>query len=369
MATHTFLKALGTRSLLFSGLALATSGFALSGFALSGCVSDYDPPPTGQDPFVGPTVAEPSEDTSLPPIIVDPGFPTDERPLPSVFAENQLNPSNLSVVGDAMYWIEEVEGDAHLTHMDIDGGANERVAMFESLPFSSAVDEFGIYLAAPAEGRVLFVAHNELAVYTLHEASTQPLAVALTEDDAVWTDTSGCLVRGPKDGRQGKTLGCANESAITLAIVGEDAYFATVGGSLFHAGLGNDGTFEKVFSGQEFGANIVADQSGIYWLDATKRSVMRYRFESQKIFALAEFQYSPAGIAQDSLYVYYSSQGDGAVKRVLKAGGDIEVMAEDQAQPGQLVSTDDYLYWINEGNSNEAPGTGSIMRVRKGFDD
>lgn len=359
----TFLKAVGTRALLFSGLALATSGFALSG-----CVSDYDPPSELQDPFAGSTVVDPADGTALPPIIVDPGFPTDERPLPSVFAESQFHPSNLSVVGDAMYWIEEVGAVGHLNHMHVDGGASERVAKFESLPFSSAVDEFGIYLSAPAEGRVLFVAHNELAVYTLHEASSQPLAVALTEDDALWTDTSGCLVRGPKDGRQGETLGCADAPAVTLAIVGDDAYFATVGGALFHAGLGSNGTFEMVFGGQEFGDSIVADQSGIYWLDATSRSVMRYRFASQEIGVLAEFQYSPAGIAQDRFYLYYTSRGDGAVKRVLKAGGDIEVMAEGQAQPGQLVSTDEYLYWINEGSTNEAPGNGSIMRINKGFD-
>ncbi len=340
-------------------IALLSSGFAL---LTAGCVGENEPIGPGSDPFDGEQVLQPDSDAPVPPIIVvDPDSPTADLPLPAVFAEDLDNPANLTVFDDSIYWVEILGDDPVLKWLHIDGGENFIAAKLESLPFSTVADEAGLYLAAASEERIVFAPHLGLNVAPLHASITSPLALALTEDYAFWTAANGCLFRGAKEGGTAATLGCADAAATSLALVEGHAYLATVDGALYRADMEPGGAFDKILSGQDFGNGFVADGSGVYWADPANRRVNHFSFASAAVSTLAGAQFGPAAVAQDRFYLYFSSQGDGAIKRVLKSGGDVEVMAEQQDAPGQLVATDEFIYWINEGN-------GSVMRLLKNFD-
>ncbi len=345
----TFLKAVAKLALLTAGLATAAAG----------CVDDSVDREPLREPFAGAEVAVPGAGQEPPPIIVDPGFPDAELPHPSVFAKGLFSPRSLLVEGDSIYWTESLADEVFLSSMHTDGGANHVVAKFVSSPFAMVTDEFGVYWSAPAEGSVGFASHRDHALHTLHE-SDAPLALAITADDAIWTDAAGCLVRAPLDGKAGKTVGCTDDTSSTLVLAGNDAYFATTAGALFRASLGVDATVEKLATGHSFSARIIADDQALYWLDAQRRGLMKYSFASEQISVMAQGQYAPIDIAQDRFYLYFTTQGDGEVKRLLKTGGQAETLVYGQDQPGELVVDGEFLYWINEGD-------GSVMRVLKNF--
>jgi sugar lactone lactonase YvrE len=53
--------------------------------------------------------------------------------------------------------------------------------------------------------------------------------------------------------------------------------------------------------------------------------------------------------------------GVGAVSRVSKAGGAVEVLASGEAQPTQLALDETHVYWTNQGN----PGLAGVRRMAK----
>lgn len=343
-----------------SKVALLTSGFALLS---AGCVGENEPLGPDSDPFGnGDQIAQPGGEAPLPPIIVvDPNVPELDLPEPTVFAEDLDQPSNLTVFDDSIYWVELESNDVVLKWMHIDGGENFIGAKLESLPFATAADDAGVYFASASEESVVFAPHIGLDTSSLHESVSAPLALALTEDYAFWTAANGCLFRGAKEGGPAATLGCADDAATSLSLVEGHAYVSTASGALYRADTEPGGAFEKILSGEDFGGGFVADTNGVYWADAAKRRVNHFSFASDVVSPLASSQFGTAAVAQDRFYLYFSSQGDGSIKRVLKSGGDVEVMANHQNLPGQLVATAEYIYWINE-------GAGSVVRQLKNFD-
>tara|TARA_R110002073_G_scaffold225022_5_gene385336 strand:+ start:34854 stop:35906 length:1053 start_codon:yes stop_codon:yes gene_type:complete len=347
--THSF-KAVGK-------IALLASGFAL----LTGCVADNEPLGPASDPFGnGDQVAKPDGDETPPPIIVvDPNFPDADLPQPSVFANDLVSPSNLTVFDDSIYWVEDVAGDFVLKWMHVDGGENFAAAKLDNVPFSTVADDAGLYFGSTKES-VVFASHHGLEPSVLHNSVSNPLALALTDDYAFWTATNGCVFRGAKEGGPAKVLGCADTAATSLVLLEGHAYVASVDGILYRADLEPGGAFEKILSGEDFGAGFVADSAGVYWADPANRQVKHFSFASGVVSPLASAQFEPAAVAQDRFYLYFSTQGDGAIKRVLKSGGEVDTLNDQQSDPGQLVATDEYIYWINEGD-------GSVMRQLKNF--
>lgn len=324
----------------------------------AGCVADSEPY-TPQSPGypAGDGVAE--ETNAPPPIDVEPK-PEDSKPIPTVLAFGQVNPANLVVTGDSIYWTEFVDNNVILKWLHIDGGDTFQASSLSSLPFEAVADDNGVYFTAASDQKILFAPHIGLEPAPLVSSVSDPLAIGLKDRYVYWTTADGCLLRSEKKGGDAETVACGQGSPVSLAMTGEVAYWSTLEGTLYRTGLEPQGDAEKVLTGQDFSSGIVADQSGVYWADAGQREVLRLGAVSQAVTALASNQFAPANVTQDRFYLYFSTQSDGAVKRVLKAGSEVDVMAWMQDEPGQLVATDNWLYWINEGD-------GRIMRVVKNF--
>jgi sugar lactone lactonase YvrE len=324
-----------------------------------GCVADDEPfnPDSDNGPF-GPEVADPSGQVP-PPIVID---PTNEpQPAPAVFAANQVDASNLTITDESIYWVEFIKGEATLKWMHVDGGEHFEVGRLESLPFSTTFDENGLYFSSQTDNNIVFAPHLGLESELLHFTKSEPLAIQVTDNYAYWTAIDGCLYRGAKEGGVVEGVACGTGAPVSLAIADGTAFWSTVEGNLYSTALDAQGAADELASGQDFSAGIVADQSGVYWVDESNREVRRYSHATRTVSAIAESQYSPVGLAQDRFYLYFSTQGDGSVKRLLKAGGsDIDVMAVPQDQPGEVVAAGEFIYWVNEGD-------GSIMRLQKNF--
>ncbi len=324
-----------------------------------GCVADGEPFDRGDgNGPAGPEVADPGG-VVPPPIVIEPE--NEPQPAPAVFATDQIDASNLTITDESIYWVEFIKGEATLKWMSADGGEFFSVGRLESLPFSTTFDENGLFFASQTDNNIVFAPHLGLQSELLHFTKSQPLAIAVTENYAYWTALDGCLYRGAKEGGVVEGVACGTGAPVSLAIADGAAYWSTVEGDLYSTALKAQGAADLLASGQNFSAGIVADQSGVYWVDESKREVRRYSHDARAVTALAESQYSPVGLSQDRFYLYFSTQGDGSIKRLLKAGGsDIDVMAVQQDQPGEVVAAGEFIYWINEGD-------GSIMRLQKNF--
>ena len=339
-------------------LAIITSGFAL---LATGCAADGYGDGIDSDPFNGNEVADPNSNPPPPPIIIDPDDPLGADPAPAVFAAKQVNPSNLIVTDESLYWVQFANNEVTLNWMHVDGGDPVTVGTLESLPFSSVADEAGIYFAATSEQNIVFAPHLGLQAQPLHASITDPLAVQVTEDYTYWTAANGCLFRGAKEGGDAQEVACGTGAPVSLSLAGDNAYWTTTDGSLFRTSLEPSGAADKLLGDEDFSAGIVADESGVYWADAQRREVLSFSFDTGAFEVLASSQYAPAGVTQDRFYLYFTTQGDGGIKRVLKSGnGELDIMAKGQNEPGQVVSTQDWLYWINEGD-------GSVMRLLKNY--
>lgn len=70
----------------------------------------------------------------------------------------------------------------------------------------------------------------------------------------------------------------------------------------------------------------------------------------------------PLGIAVDGDMVYWTNRGDGTVRRMPRAGGAQPLEgAKNQHKPGALTLDEGVLYWVNEGELDNA--TGSVMSL------
>jgi hypothetical protein len=60
---------------------------------------------------------------------------------------------------------------------------------------------------------------------------------------------------------------------------------------------------------------------------------------------MVELETSIGALAVDSSHVYLAQPDDGTIKRIVKQGGVVETIAEDQANVDGLLVVDDVLYW------------------------
>ncbi len=336
--------------------ALTQTALLSSGFVFGSCVADGEPYFPDSDPK--PEVTD--EPDEIPPLIsVNPE--ESPAPLPVVFADEQTRPSNLSVYGDSVYWVDFADNKVLLKRQDREGHEDVAVERLESLPFSVAVDDAGLYFATSSQQSITFVAHNALEAGPLHASITDPLAIAVTDDYVYWTAANGCLFQGPMHGGDAVVLACAPTAAIVLSLVGDFAYMGTVAGALYRVELTEGGIFDKIVSDEDFTEGLVADASALYWANAPQRQIRSYNYATESVTVLADSQLGLTSVRQDRFYLYFATQSDGAIKRMRKTTGKAATMTRQQGEPAGLVVTSEWVYWINEGN-------GSVMRQSKNFD-
>ncbi|MBL4634381.1 MAG: hypothetical protein JKY56_10945 [Kofleriaceae bacterium] len=213
--------------------------------------------------------------------------------------------------------------------------------------------------------------------YDFAEIGEVPQVIADTEYWVYWMNRDGCLFRIDKAGNKSQGIACAKGKPISLAVTNSVAYWGTDDGAVYRSALHEDSTSEQIAQGvngnlssgppldasrRNSSAALVADENGVYWYSGETRTILRYSATTDTVDILATSQPSLLALAQDRYYLYFSTQWDGGIKRVLKVGHeDVDVMATGQAHPSEIAVSFKAVYWNNTGD-------GSIMRISRHFD-
>lgn len=247
------------------------------------------------------------------------------EPMPLVTDQDSLR--GLAFDGSHLYW----SADGQILRIDLTSGTIDVVVNVTGTASlqNIAVDETAVYwsdytreevLGAPKAGGNRTVLVDNLDV--------SPQEVAVDDTYVYWPtdDATGYVMRVEKSlvGGKGKeTILQAGRGPDDIALDGSYVYW--VSGS-----SNGDGTINRIHT--ETGADDVLTNPGHPFRD----------------------------IAVDSTHVYAASANE--VMRVDKTGGDVEILASDQSNIGQLVVDTDAVYWTLYATD------GGVMRISKDDD-
>jgi len=130
-------------------------------------------------------------------------------------------------------------------------------------------------------------------------------------------------------------------------------------------------------AGQPFPSDIAVNDAYVYWVNQgtadnnyADGAVMRVLLAGGTPTALASGQPHASGVALDATNVYWTRAGttdaDGAVMRMPLDGGSPMTLASEQPSPGPIVADVTSVYWGNAGTSNAYYKDGSVMKLALG---
>ncbi len=149
----------------------------------------------------------------------------------------------------------------------------------------------------------------------------------------------------------------ANEMTGSVALVVDNQflYYSDVGTATISRSDRTSAETTELFTGQIAVFNILQDDTHLYWGTSlpsqTGVEINNYLARGPKQPGaqrekLAEVDEIVA-IAMDGTWLYFA-ESTGKVSRIAKSGGDVEVLATEQANISDLVLHGDYLYWVTK---------------------
>lgn len=220
-------------------------------------------------------------------------------------------PSNVAATATHMYWTvaEDVPGSANLRRRPFAGSSSETL--------------FG-------GGSAYELALDEARVYWFdHDATDTGSALHDGSDRIIWSDTANGISLQVdaerlfwiylQDVYSCPKTDCSAPIAMGLSL-GTDAFFRTL--------LAVDDTHL-----------YMADQFGMYRVDkngGVKETIL---------------DEAATGLALDDGFIYFSVPSKGAVARMPKAGGAVEVIASDQGEPTDVRVDDTAVFWLDKGDA------------------
>lgn len=184
-------------------------------------------------------------------------------------------------------------------------------------------------------------------------------AIAIDLADVSAAISSGDIVLLPKPGGSlPLASGLAEPSA--LASTNEDLFVGSASGkSIVRVPKSAD-------AGSPFAPSagivrdVVADEARVYWLagDGTVYAKARTADAAQAPTVLATGQTAPLHLAADATRLFWTASGDGVVRSVAKAGGDVVTVADHENDPFDVAVDANHVYWT-------ARAGGALRRAAK----
>jgi hypothetical protein len=186
------------------------------------------------------------------------------------------------------------------------------------------------------------LAHAVWASYELTAVAADPITVYALDD-------FGRLVEGAKSSIPcAATCGATELSSKirgTRLALGPDAIYVSFPSEQAIAQFDRRdfAAGDRLFAGGQAAAvALSADAAALYWVNDPAGTVMKLDFDKagQEPMVLARGERTPAALAVDSAYVWFTTLGDGAVKIVPKGGGAVRTLASGLAAPVAIAVDD-----------------------------
>jgi len=207
-----------------------------------------------------------------------------------------------------------------LMKVSVNGGAPVQLAQTDGLnSMKLAIDTNYVYWTT-SSSYVRRIAKTGGAVATLTSGAGKAHEIVVDDMYAYFASHgSGTIQKVPLSGGTLQTIGAGAPNGLALDPA-QDAIVWTDVDSVRGHSLMSSASW-TVASGQSTPKGIVVDQAVLYWVNAgTQKAVMK----SGAVLALDA---ASGPIALDAGYVYWTNDAAGAIKRVPREGGAIEVVA------------------------------------------
>lgn len=327
----------------------------ISSLLFFGCVDVSDPPDYPQ-PDRGDVAGETTSDSSQPEVTRvqdDDQFPeTDHTP---VLLARQQNVQDMVVDDRAVYWttVDEVKGTGSVM-MVVHGEQIARELATNTLAVGIATDKDYVYWADQAAGTIMRLDMTDGRKLRLVSGLRSPSYLTVSDDYVYFTDTNeGTINRISKTGSSVTVLAKEQDYPADIRLGqnmnGEtELYWSNWGDSGTLMAMPLDASSPRVLvAGASFANGFVIDGTNILWTDPDARAVSLYSMQFNKSDILAGQQFTVAGLATDSNYVYWITQHDGAIHSLYKSTGSSRVLISGQDTPHKLVVSDSHIFWAD----------------------
>ena len=185
----------------------------------------------------------------------------------------------------------------------------------------------------------------------IHQGDAPLALIATTEDKQLYYGTGdGCVRRIGWNGAGDVELSCgeAGEGVIWLNLTDGVLHWATDAGNLWRAPA-EGGVAQLRAKDESFDSDLLVDSKRVYWTNSSLRGIRSIEHDEDTVEFVARAQYQPSNLVQDRFYLYYSTDADNTVKRVIKDGGaEPVVIADNVDHAGDVSLLGDYLYWMDQ---------------------
>lgn len=311
--------------------------------ALSACAGDNLEPEVGdwvvEEPALG-------DEDDTPTVLAD---ENDHDPTrrPMVILHGTSKAEAFTAVDDRLVWLEYDEAILLKTarpHGNIALVAGKLVER----PMAYVMTTDHVFWTSPQSGRLYRLSLDGGPADVLVDKGA-PLALVALDKQLWFGDEDGCVRRVSQFGGKVDEIACgAADSIIWLTVASGVVHWATDGGDLYRAPA-EGGEAELRATGEYFDSDLLVDARRVYWTSAARRAIRSLRHDDVEVQDVARAQYQPSNLTMDRFYLYYATDSDDSIKRVIKDGGlDPVVLASGIDHAGDISRMDDYLYWMNQ---------------------
>ncbi|HUS66724.1 MAG TPA: hypothetical protein VMZ28_19440 [Kofleriaceae bacterium] len=320
--------------------------------ALAGCYGDnVTPEVDADDDDRAADEAADADDVDRPPVFAngpDDAYPAIERPQIILHGNTRAEAFRTDEDQKRLVWLEYDQAIL-LKVARPQGGLSWVAGKLVERPMAFAMTRDYVFWTAPSNGRIFRLSLDGGPAVMIHEGGAPLAMVAGVEKELYFGDEDGCIRRISWGGGTADEISCgAEEAVIWLALSDGVLHWATDGGNLYRAPATGGGA-ELRATDEYFDSELLVDAKRVYWSNPSQRAIRSIRHDETEVRNVAIAQYQPSNLTQDRWYLYYATDADNSVKRVIKDGnaGPV-VLADNVDHAGDVSLLGDYLYWMDQ---------------------